>query len=75
MNLIRYLKAEDVPEQYTNWYWIPASGNEFSDRKSAALLIERRVAFTGKDCNTMRISVRQEPVDWTVRASCFYVKA
>jgi hypothetical protein len=66
MNLVRYLNVDDVPKQYRNLFWLLSLGNEFSDRKSAALAVD---TFQPSLRNTVRIAVYER--DDSVL--CYYV--
>jgi hypothetical protein len=71
MNITRYSTEEVVPPQYTKWYHITTSGNEFSDMKSATMAINELIA-EGVLVDTIRIAIYTTS---TVNSLCYYTYA
>ena len=70
MTLTRYLTEKEVPFQCRHGYYIHTSGNEYSDMKTAAILIDRAVNIHGIVRETVFVSVRQSRLPGP--PICFY---
>ena len=73
MNLTRYLTIKDVPRpnQYINEFGLRTSGNEFSDEKSATILINNVIGQRGLMLNMILISIW--PIGGGNLPLCIYV--
>jgi hypothetical protein len=71
MNLTRYLTEEELPRQYTDKRWVYSLGNEFSDMKSATIMINKVAMLHSVPIDT--ISVTVYPLHHGMALCCYTV--